>query len=91
MVHFLDASNFTPDHPARQMQDTFFVEGPTGDHGESGVVLRTHTSPVQARAMLDREPPVYVVCPGLVSARTSWTPRTPRSSTRSSSSPSTRA
>jgi phenylalanyl-tRNA synthetase alpha chain len=61
-----DALNFTPDHPARQMQDTFFVEGPTGDHGESGVVLRTHTSPVQARAMLDREPPVYVVCPGRV-------------------------
>ncbi|MBW8740119.1 MAG: phenylalanine--tRNA ligase subunit alpha [Streptomyces turgidiscabies] len=62
-----DALNFTPDHPARQMQDTFFVEGPAGTTGdESGVVLRTHTSPVQARSMLDREPPVYIVCPGRV-------------------------
>ncbi|MFJ6750988.1 MULTISPECIES: phenylalanine--tRNA ligase subunit alpha [unclassified Streptomyces] len=61
-----DALNFVPDHPARQMQDTFFVqgEGTTGD--ESGVVLRTHTSPVQARTLVDREPPVYVVCPGRV-------------------------
>src|SRR3954466_14501082 len=43
-----DALNFTPDHPARQMQDTFFVDGPKGESGESGVILRTHTSPVQA-------------------------------------------
>ncbi|RSS63394.1 phenylalanine--tRNA ligase subunit alpha [Streptomyces sp. WAC06614] len=63
-----DALNFTPDHPARQMQDTFFVQGPEGVQGdESGVVLRTHTSPVQARALLERrEPPVYIVCPGRV-------------------------
>jgi phenylalanyl-tRNA synthetase alpha chain len=54
-----DALNLGPDHPARQMQDTFFVDPP-----ESGLVLRTHTSPVQARTMLDREPPIYVVCPG---------------------------
>ncbi|WP_328546376.1 phenylalanine--tRNA ligase subunit alpha [Streptomyces platensis] len=70
-----DALNFVPDHPARQMQDTFFVQGggtsqtesgggAEGD--ESGVVLRTHTSPVQARTLVDREPPVYVVCPGRV-------------------------
>ncbi|MFG3118820.1 phenylalanine--tRNA ligase subunit alpha [Streptomyces sp. NPDC048197] len=61
-----DALNFVPDHPARQMQDTFFVKanGTKGD--ESGVVLRTHTSPVQARTLVDREPPVYVVCPGRV-------------------------
>ncbi|GAA0420069.1 phenylalanine--tRNA ligase subunit alpha [Streptomyces luteireticuli] len=59
-----DALNFEPDHPARAMQDTFFVAGPKKD--ESGVVLRTHTSPVQVRSMLDREPPVYVVCPGRV-------------------------
>ncbi|MFF2524377.1 phenylalanine--tRNA ligase subunit alpha [Streptomyces liangshanensis] len=66
-----DALNFLPDHPARQTQDTFFVRGThqgqanaTGD--ESGVLLRTHTSPVQARTLLDREPPVYVVCPGRV-------------------------
>ena len=54
-----DALNFDPDHPARQMQDTFFVDPP-----ESGLVLRTHTSPVQARALLERGVPVYVVCPG---------------------------
>ncbi|MFI0981710.1 phenylalanine--tRNA ligase subunit alpha [Streptomyces sp. NPDC021093] len=63
-----DALNFVPDHPARQMQDTFFVQGAGGAKtDESGVVLRTHTSPVQARALLERrEPPVYVVCPGRV-------------------------
>jgi len=57
--HNFDALNFDPDHPARAMQDTFFVE-PEG----SGVLLRTHTSPVQLRALLDRDPPIYVVCPG---------------------------
>jgi phenylalanyl-tRNA synthetase alpha chain len=56
-----DALNLGPDHPARSMQDTFFVESE-----DSGVVLRTHTSPVQIRSMLDRELPVYVVCPGRV-------------------------
>lgn len=62
-----DALNFTPDHPARQMQDTFFVQGPEGTQGdESGVVMRTHTSPVQARSLLERKPPVYIVCPGRV-------------------------
>jgi phenylalanyl-tRNA synthetase alpha chain len=54
-----DALNMPPDHPARSMQDTFFVEPP-----DSGVVLRTHTSPVQARTMLSHEPPIYVICPG---------------------------
>ncbi|MFJ9417534.1 MULTISPECIES: phenylalanine--tRNA ligase subunit alpha [unclassified Streptomyces] len=61
-----DALNFLPDHPARQMQDTFFVQGNGNKGDESGVVLRTHTSPVQARTLVDREPPVYVVCPGRV-------------------------
>ncbi len=56
-----DALNFDPDHPARQMQDTFFVDPPG-----SGVVLRTHTSPVQARALLERGVPTYVICPGKV-------------------------
>ncbi|AEE45783.1 phenylalanine--tRNA ligase subunit alpha [Cellulomonas fimi] len=59
-----DALNFGVDHPARQMQDTFFVEGPGGD--PSGLVLRTHTSPVQARTLLERELPVYIACPGKV-------------------------
>ncbi len=54
-----DSLNFGPDHPARQMQDTFFVE-PAG----AGLVLRTHTSPVQSRSLLERGAPLYVVCPG---------------------------
>ncbi|MFC0040133.1 phenylalanine--tRNA ligase subunit alpha [Actinomadura rayongensis] len=54
-----DALNFPPDHPARSMQDTFFVESE-----ETGLVLRTHTSPMQIRSLLSRELPVYVVGPG---------------------------
>ena len=56
-----DALNLGPDHPARTMQDTFWVEPADG-----GLVLRTHTSPVQARTMLERQPPIYVICPGRV-------------------------
>ena len=54
-----DALNIPADHPARTMQDTFFVE-PL----ESKLVLRTHTSPVQIRTMLNEKPPIYVICPG---------------------------
>ena len=54
-----DALNIPADHPARTMQDTFFIE-PL----ESGMVLRTHTSPVQIRTMLTKQPPIYVICPG---------------------------
>ncbi len=53
-----EALNFPKDHPARDMQDTFFV-GPD-------VLLRTHTSPVQIRTMLAHKPPVRVICPGRV-------------------------
>lgn len=60
-----DALNFGVDHPARQMQDTFFVEHPTAG-AASGLVMRTHTSPVQARTLLERDLPVYVACPGKV-------------------------
>ncbi len=56
-----DALNFHPDHPARAMQDTFFVS-PVENH----LLLRTHTSPVQVRSMLERELPLYVLCPGRV-------------------------
>ncbi len=56
-----DALNFDADHPARAMQDTFFV-----DPIESHLVLRTHTSPVQVRSLLERHLPVYVLCPGRV-------------------------
>ena len=54
-----DAMNFDEDHPARAMQDTFFIE-PVDAH----LVLRTHTSPVQIRSLLERPLPVYVVAPG---------------------------
>jgi phenylalanyl-tRNA synthetase alpha chain len=54
-----DALNIPADHPARTMQDTFFIEPLS-----SGLVLRTHTSPVQARTMLTQEPPIYVISPG---------------------------
>lgn len=57
-----DALNFGPDHPARQMQDTFYVAG-NGD-SDSNLVLRTHTSPVQARSLLERGVPLYIACPG---------------------------
>lgn len=57
-----DALNFGPDHPARQMQDTFYVEG--ADGAGSNLVLRTHTSPVQARSLLERGVPLYIACPG---------------------------
>ncbi len=56
-----DALNLGPDHPARTMQDTFWTEP-----ADNAIVLRTHTSPVQARTMLTREPPIYVICPGRV-------------------------
>lgn len=63
-----DALNFPKDHPARAMQDSFYVASTDRTAGgiESGLVLRTHTSPVQVRTMLDKEPPIYVVCPGRV-------------------------
>ncbi len=68
-----DALNLGADHPARTMQDTFWT-APDGNetdadavHGAgTGVVLRTQTSPVQARTMLSQEPPIYVVAPGRV-------------------------
>ena len=54
-----DALNIPADHPARTMQDTFFIE-PL----DSGMVLRTQTSPVQIRTMLTQEPPIYIISPG---------------------------
>jgi phenylalanyl-tRNA synthetase alpha chain len=57
-----EALNMPPDHPARSMHDTFYV-----DHGPPGsTVLRTHTSPVQIRVMQSVEPPIYMVMPGRV-------------------------
>ena len=57
-----EALNLPPDHPARSMHDTFYVE-----HGEPGsTVLRTHTSPVQIRVMQTMPPPIYMIMPGRV-------------------------
>jgi phenylalanyl-tRNA synthetase alpha chain len=61
-----DALNIAPDHPARTMMDTFYIAAAQSGAATSGQVLRTHTSPVQARTMLTRTPPIYVVCPGRV-------------------------
>ncbi|ARA94613.1 phenylalanine--tRNA ligase subunit alpha [Rhodothermaceae bacterium RA] len=62
--HNFTALNFPPDHPARDMQDTFFLEEPA--EGKGGVVLRTHTSPVQIRVMEERKPPLRIIAPGRV-------------------------
>jgi phenylalanyl-tRNA synthetase alpha chain len=63
-----EALNFPADHPARDMQDTFFIDGATlGAAGaREDVLLRTHTSPMQIRAMLTRQPPVRVIAAGSV-------------------------
>lgn len=58
--HVFSALNFAPDHPARDMQDTFFINR-TPD-----VLLRTHTSSVQVRVMQENKPPIRVICPGRV-------------------------
>jgi len=56
-----EALNFPPEHPARDMQDTFYVESKDGD-----LVLRTHTSPIQIRTMEKTRPPVRIIAPGAV-------------------------
>ena len=64
-----DSLNFDIDHPARQMQDTLYIDGRSvGADREDGahLVMRTHTSPVQSHAMLSRGVPLYVACPGKV-------------------------
>ena len=58
--HNFEALNIPPDHPARTMQDTLYVDVPA----RPDLLLRTHTSPVQIRAMQAKEPPVYVIAPG---------------------------
>jgi len=64
--HNFEALNFPPDHPARDMQDTFFVKSvPTNEGNEAGkYVLRTHTSNVQVWVMENNKPPVRVIMPG---------------------------
>jgi phenylalanyl-tRNA synthetase alpha chain len=64
--HNFEALNQPPDHPARSLMDTYYVEGPKGPES---AVLRTHTSPVQIRVMENQPPPIYVICPGRVYRR----------------------
>ncbi|MBV6404121.1 MAG: phenylalanine--tRNA ligase subunit alpha [Flavobacteriales bacterium] len=64
--HNFGALNFPPDHPARDMQDTFFMEVPGGTPAEGALALRTHTSSVQVRVMEGRRPPIRTVSPGRV-------------------------
>lgn len=61
--HLFSALNFPPDHPARDMQDTFFVEK---ENGRQEVALRTHTSSVQVRVMENNKPPIRILAPGRV-------------------------
>ncbi len=58
--HVYSSMNFADDHPARDMQDTFFVEA------RPDIILRSHTSSVQARVMESNQPPIRVICPGRV-------------------------
>jgi phenylalanyl-tRNA synthetase alpha chain len=58
--HNFDALNFAPDHPARDMQDTFFIES------DKELLLRTHTTPVQVRIMMSQKPPIRSIMPGRV-------------------------
>ena len=58
--HVFSSMNFAEDHPARDMQDTFFIEA------HPDIILRTHTSSVQSRVMENSEPPIRIVCPGRV-------------------------
>ncbi len=62
--HNFEALNIPADHPARDMQDTFFIDG--SDTGRDDLVLRTHTSPVQIRVMETTEPPLRIIAPGCV-------------------------
>ena len=64
-LHVFTQLNFAADHPARDMQDTFFIEQNEEDVTKN-VILRTHTSSVQVRAMEHAEPPIRIICPGRV-------------------------
>lgn len=64
--HNFTALNFPPDHPARDTQDTLFVDRPEEGPLKRNCLLRTHTSPVQIRTMLQQKPPVRILCPGRV-------------------------
>ena len=64
--HVYGMLNFAPEHPARDMQDTFFVEKEIGVQKPTDILLRSHTSSVQTRVMTSQKPPIRVLCPGRV-------------------------
>ena len=64
--HVFSALNFPPEHPARDMQDTFFIEKHSAEPSEKDILLRTHTSSIQVRTMERQKPPIRVICPGRV-------------------------
>ncbi len=64
--HVYGLLNFPPEHPARDMQDTFFIEKEAGVQKPTDVLLRSHTSSVQTRVMTSQQPPIRVLCPGRV-------------------------
>lgn len=64
--HVYGMLNFPPEHPARDMQDTFFIEKEIGVQRPTDVLLRSHTSSVQTRVMTSQKPPIRVLCPGRV-------------------------
>jgi len=64
--HVFSLLNFAPEHPARDMQDTFFIEKEPEEQKPTDILLRTHTSSVQTRVMLSQQPPIRVLCPGRV-------------------------
>ncbi|WP_274972783.1 phenylalanine--tRNA ligase subunit alpha [Bacteroides fluxus] len=63
--HVFSSMNFAEDHPARDMQDTFFIEN-NSESVSHNIILRTHTSSVQSRVMETSQPPIRVLCPGRV-------------------------
>jgi len=65
-LHIFTKMNFAADHPARDMQDTFFVEESPLNDVTKNILLRSHTSSVQARVMETQKPPIRVICPGRV-------------------------
>ena len=62
--HNFNALNMPANHPARQMQDTFYIPNPDSDDFDDSYVVRTHTSPVQIRTMENQQPPIRIIAPG---------------------------
>ena len=62
--HNFNALNMPANHPARQMQDTFYIKNPNSDDADNNYVVRTHTSGMQIRTMESKKPPIRIIAPG---------------------------